>query len=453
MTSDNTRLGRLVFPLPPSYMPPGARPAGYVRLFIALLVVASVLLSIRPSAAMAATLRVGPRGCPYAVIQNAIDAARTGDRIMIAPGSYNENLEILSPLPAKMLTLIGSGAPLTIVNGEQLDHVLEVDTDYNVSISGMTFTNGASLPVGGVLNHGTLTLTNVTITHNEGIQTAGGIANDSDGMLTLINSTVNDNTSADQLGGQGGGLFNLGTASLINTTVSGNSAPAQGGGIENRGQLRVTNSRIINNTTQAIGGGLESHSIVGLPTATATLINTSVSNNTAFTGGGLYNDSILTVTSSPISNNSAGEGGGMENSFRGTATIGNSPVSHNTARTDGAGVANDRGKLTLTDSPVNNNQALSTSGAKGGGLAVFGGTVQLNRSPVTHNSARGPIGGLGGGIVITDDGNLTLNGSPVLANSASTGGGGIYVFTGSVSLQISPVQGNQPDNCVNVPDC
>jgi len=58
----------------------------------------------------------------------------------------------------------------------------------------------------------------VTISHNEGTETAGGIANDSDGTLTLISSTVNDNMGAFKLGGQGGGLFNLGTASFINTT-------------------------------------------------------------------------------------------------------------------------------------------------------------------------------------------------------------------------------------------
>ena len=107
----------------------------------------------------------------------------------------------------------------------------------------------------------------------------------------------------------------------------------------------------------------------------------------------------------------------------------------------------------MTDSPVSDNKAISTSGAKGGGLGVFGGTAQLNRSPATYNTASGPIGWLGGGIVITDDGNLTLSSSPVLGNTASTDGGGIYNFTGSVIFQMSWVLYNQPDNCVNVPGC
>lgn len=79
--------------------------------------------------------------------------------------------------------------------------------------------------------------------------------------------------------------------------------------------------------------------------------------------------------------------------------------------------------------------------------------MRLQASPVTHNTASGPIGGLGGGIVISNAGNLTLSSSPVIANAASTDGGGLYAFTGSVSLQASGVLGNQPNNCVNVPGC
>jgi hypothetical protein len=423
--------------------------------FAMVLVIASVVMGMRAPVAIADTLRVCASGCTfadYSSIQAAIEAARTGDRILIAPGTYTENLQILPPVAAKTLTLIGSGALQTIVDGGQQDCVLEVETDYTVNIVGLTFTNGKCLAAGGILNHGKLILTNVTVSHNEGEETAGGIANDIDGTLTLISSTVKDNISTDPTSGRGGGLFNLGAASLTNTTVSGNSAPVAGGGIENFGQLRVSNSRISNNVTQGLGGGIESHN-GGAGTATVTLSNSSVNNNTAFTGGGLFNNSLLTLTGSPISYNAAGEGGGLENSFRGTATLTNCPVSRNTASVDGGGVVNDRGTLTMTDSPVSDNKAISTSGAKGGGVGVFGGTAQLNRSPVTRNTVSGPIGGLGGGIVITDDGNLTLSSSPVLGNTASTDGGGIYNFTGSVIFQMSWVLYNQPDNCVNVPGC
>ncbi len=214
MASGSARLGRPVLLLPPEGVPPVARLAGqsvcvwlqggYVTRFIMLLVVASVVMWIRPSAAVAGTLQVCPNGCPFTSIQNAIDAAQTGDKITIARGTYTENLHILAPVAAKMLTLIGTGAPKTIVDGKQQDCVLEVETDYTVTITGMTFTNGKCLQAGGIVNHGTLTLTNVTVSHNEGEETAGGIANDVDSTLTLIRSSVNDNTSTDPITGQGG---------------------------------------------------------------------------------------------------------------------------------------------------------------------------------------------------------------------------------------------------------
>ena len=64
--------------------------------------------------------------------------------------------------------------------------MLEVGTSYIVAIRGMTFTNGKCDPAGGILNHGSLMLTNVTVSQNEGTQLAGGIGNDVDGTLVLI---------------------------------------------------------------------------------------------------------------------------------------------------------------------------------------------------------------------------------------------------------------------------
>ena len=62
-------------------------------------------------------------------------------------------------MAGKTLTLIGSGASQTIVNGEQQDCVLEVETEYTVNIIGLTFTNGKCLAAGRILNHGKLILT------------------------------------------------------------------------------------------------------------------------------------------------------------------------------------------------------------------------------------------------------------------------------------------------------
>ena len=448
---------------------------GYVTRFIMILVAASAVMWIRPTAAGAATLQVCANGCTYNSIQSAIDAAKTGDTIDIAPGTYTEILRILPPTAAKELTLQGSGAAQTIIDGNQEDVVLEVDTNYVVTIRGVTFTNGKGLAAGGILNHGTMKLINVTVTQNEGQEAAGGIANDIDGTLTLIGCTVTDNVATSPPPppppypppvpvAAGAGLRNFGTASLTNSIVSGNNIVGSfggGGGIENQGQLEVTHCSIVDNhTTEGSlggGGGLDNNRMASVRDVPIMIVrNSLITGNTADAGAGIQNlHGSLSVTSTPIRDNSAAiDGGGLLNGFDSSGELTRSPIEGNVSGVDGGGVANDRGKLTMTDSPIDKNQAVSTTtGQKGGGLAVFGGTVHLKHSPVSQNTASGPIGGLGGGIVITDDGNLALERSPITDNTASTDGGGIYIFTGTVSFQGSPVQNNMPNNCTNVPGC
>ena len=96
---------------------------------------------------------------------------------------------------------------------------------------------------GGILNQGTLTLTNSTVSGNSstfstsplGGTGGGGIHNDNSGTMTLINSTVSGNT--------GGGIRSDGTMTMTNSTVSGNTAEFSGDGISSReGVVMLANS-------------------------------------------------------------------------------------------------------------------------------------------------------------------------------------------------------------------
>src|SRR5260370_33777227 len=101
-----------------------------------LLVAANAAMWIHSSAAVAGTLKVCPAGCTYSTIQSAIDAAQTGDSIKIAPGTYTENLLIDPPVAATKLTLLGTGAPQTIVDASQGESGTQIDKGYTVSLSG-----------------------------------------------------------------------------------------------------------------------------------------------------------------------------------------------------------------------------------------------------------------------------------------------------------------------------
>jgi hypothetical protein len=99
---------------------------------------------------------------------------------------------------------------------------------------------------GGLVVQGTVTMTEVTISDNNGYG-PGGIYNK--GTITLNRVTISGNNATN--GGLGGGIFNNGTATLTNVTISNNPT---GGGFYNVGPASMTNVTVVNNG--AIGGVL-----------------------------------------------------------------------------------------------------------------------------------------------------------------------------------------------------
>src|SRR3989344_4612299 len=92
------------------------------------------------------------------------------------------------------LTVDGAGNATTIIDGGAIDRVLTVILGAIVFIDSVTIQNGnpgAGAGAGGILDSGTLTLTNSTVTDNTGENFGGGISNS--GTLSLIDTTVSDN--------------------------------------------------------------------------------------------------------------------------------------------------------------------------------------------------------------------------------------------------------------------
>jgi hypothetical protein len=120
--------------------------------------------------------------------------------------------------------------------------------------------NGAA--GGGIHSLGTLTVTNSTISGNTSSGTtnpkSGGAIVQNGASLTITGSTISDNSAA--AAGSGGGIILRGaaTATLTNTTISGNSAPGTpptAGAImhDSTGLVSIINSTINGNTTQTDG--------------------------------------------------------------------------------------------------------------------------------------------------------------------------------------------------------
>jgi hypothetical protein len=289
------------------------------------------------------------------------------------------------------LTITGPGANLLAVSGNNAgDRVFEVTdvaaTVRTVIISGLTITEGIAPSSygspqygGGILNEETLTVLNCVISGNSGHNAGGGIHNMSTGVLTVQSSDIVDNFSF-----YGGGIGNAGTATVQNSTISGNLG-FSGGGIRNTGTATVQHSTVSGNEVFFSGGGISNSTNNFSPqgTVTLTLLNSTVSNNSAVHGAGILNERTFSIQDSTISDNSAySDGGGMKIEGTGaTATIISSTFARNEANDGGA--ISSLGSLRVTNSTISANRARQF----GGGLLVAGGTAVLTHDTITNNTA------------------------------------------------------------------
>jgi len=225
------------------------------------------------------------------------------------------------------LTIQGTGSNLLTVSGNDASRVFNISGGTAI-MDGLTIANGnaGAANGGGIFNGGSLTLTNSIVRNNRtansaASQNGGGIY--TQGSLTLTDSTLLNNT-----GYLGGGLFSSGAAVLTNVIASGNTA-SEGGGINsnNGSVMTLTNSTVSGNTSTSNGGG-----VMNLGTSNLTITNSTISGNTGANGGGIRNTqgATLTITNLTIANNTAIAGGGGISSDTGTVNVKNTLIAGNT---------------------------------------------------------------------------------------------------------------------------
>jgi parallel beta-helix repeat protein len=104
----------------------------------------------------------------YPTIQEAIDYASSGDKIIIKPGVYRECIKIDKPLK-----IIGSGNSLTIIEGTGLSHTVEIPQGVvNVTLQGFTISTTTPSPWAGIYIRGLYNniIGNVILNHKFGIK-------------------------------------------------------------------------------------------------------------------------------------------------------------------------------------------------------------------------------------------------------------------------------------------
>jgi trimeric autotransporter adhesin len=320
------------------------------------------------------------------------------------PLRIDKNLSITGPSAGIVIQRRSTDSPFRIVR---------IGAGVSVKLTNLTLRNGKTgrvdLTGGGLINFGTLELTNCTVAGNSATLGGGGI--DNWGQLTLTHATVANDSTAHW----GGGILNShGTLTVTNSLVTGNSAGFGGGGIANfEGHtLTLANSLVTGNSTTFGGGGIANLS------GTATLTNTRIVDNSASSGGGISSGAgTFTLTTSTVARNvaRAGRGGGIASA--GKFTIIKSTIAGNSASGEGGGIANLAGhRFMLTNSTVSGNSAV-----EGGGIFAEGGEFTRVFAITNSTVARNRATQAGGGILQSSLSLLALRNSLVAQNSAPTG--------------------------------
>ena len=438
------------------------------------------VLFARP--ALAASLCVGSKPGCFATLQAAVNAARNGDTIIIAPGTYAGGVTI-----DVSVTIAGAGAGSTVIRGG--GPVLTIGTygaaaEPTVSISGVTITGGVarsspeSVPfVGqdGVIARGG----GVEIPPNAGF--TGGAT------VTIAHSVITGNladpthalplgppcpggVSCPFAGAAGGGVDNWGTLTLVNTTVSDNRigsatglaavvSDADGGGIISElGALTVTNSAISGNQASATApnGRFADSGGLFVEGGSLTMNNSTVAGNRASLAASLPNSVGLLAIAGGIH-----LGGGVAATISNTIITGNSVSMTNAigdATAFSGGLHND-GTFTLSNDVIAYNSVYSATlpGSLGNtegdsGAGEMAGTISNTRfegNSVAVKSASGTASAAAGAAIFTG----TLTSSAVSDNAVSASsphgtvvlvGGGLQ-SGGPLTLRNTAVSGNRGD--------
>ncbi|MFC1855469.1 PKD domain-containing protein [Thermodesulfobacteriota bacterium] len=164
----------------------------------------------------------------YGTIQSAINVSTDGDLILVAPGTYVENLSIDKNVVLRAV----NGHATTIIDGSASGSVVTYAPGLAQSggIDGFTITNGNSAGDGGGVNapNSSPTVANCNIKGNSAAGNGGGISVAGGNVQNLVNCLITDNTAAVS----GGGINSIGEGQYItNCTVSNNTAGVRGGGI------------------------------------------------------------------------------------------------------------------------------------------------------------------------------------------------------------------------------
>lgn len=340
-------------------------------------------------------------GCDQTTIQAGIDAAGSGDSVIVTPDEYRENINL-------------NGKEITLTSSEDESFVI-------------------LKPAPGIPDEPVVSITSGNVNSTIiGFDIRNGMTTGNGAGIRIENSTAETRTlifqdcivSRNQTDGNGAGVSVSGANSLVtftNCTFSNNSAGGNGGGmtIEIDAVVTLEGCRFQRNAAGGIisasGGGLN------ISDADATITGCSFNINVApENGGGLNMDCSggfrVDLYNCEFTSNSAKMGGGFYGTGDAKLTVKYSLFKKNTATINGGGLAFDRlrnsvGKFNAIKRNI--------SYENGGGLYVAQNNLKLNYCTITKNTSN-----TGGGID-ADHAKVKLYDSRVCKNEGGNTNGNV----------------------------
>lgn len=326
---------------------------------------------------------------------------------------------------ASDMTIRGAGMFDTIIDGNGIDRVLDIDPEQDgvtVEILDLMIRNGTANGDGnGIRNQGTATLARVSVNDNVGGSSSygGGIYNDNDASLTLIDSVVRDNFTD----GNGGGIASYSsTLTIVNSAIRANSNAefsGPGGGIvSSAGRTTITGSLIADNFSAYEGGGIASISDDSLEIVDSQIIG-NTSNDSGGGGVGSYSTERVRIRRSTIRDNEARSesGGGVFAERTANLQIGESTISGNTTDKNGGGIfVGQQSGIDMIESTISGNSAVEN----GGGMFITGPetVAALHFTTIVNNVADSDEDGEGdgGGIATAAEADVRISNTILAGN-------------------------------------
>ena len=327
----------------------------------------------------------------------------------------------------------------------------ETSDNITATVNNCTFENNKK---GAIVSRSekTLTVKNSTFKNNKGIHNGGAISMNS-GNLVVDNSNFEGNETG-KGSYMGGAIFinNNYYGKITNSTFKKNkSIKNHGGAIASNGSLEIKNSTFEENTAKRDGGAIYVNigTENGNVDAKIDIDNITVNKNKAEkgNGGGLYlainhlyynagKGEFLgrhnTIKNSTITNNEAKYGGGLYLSEIG-ADIEDTKILNNTYTAQGGGIFatidkqfpdGNTNDIKLVNSEIKNNKIKEGSigdDINGGGAYISKGNIVTDNSTIEANEAQ-----YGGGVYLEGNSKLKSSSSSFKNNKAIQDGGAIF---------------------------